>query len=294
MIDDRPTDALGFIRRRVGIPGLVTSERLDALIMLSWMQLLRGDLGESETAAAAVREGLAPGQAPSWVMGASGWRTEALWTLGRWDEALVEAARCEQAWRESQIHAPGFATNAFLAAFSISRARRDPVDEEHWRGVAETIIQRNGPTSRNRRMEAFYRDDLPALHETVVRHHRIFSGRLDYVHRALARLVDRRHLVEEEVLTELLDYVSVRDLRFLEAHTRRAIGVLHHRPEFLREALTGFEAMHARPFIARVKTELGMLERDQAVVDEGLAELERMGDLDQMERAISESHGTRR
>jgi len=103
-------------------------------------------------------------------------------------------------------------------------------------------------------MEAFYRDDLPALVETVVRSHRTFIGRLDYVHRALARLVDVRHPVEEQVLMQLLDYVGVRDLRFLEAHTRRAIGVLHNRPEFLREALTGFEAMHARPFVARVKT----------------------------------------
>jgi class 3 adenylate cyclase len=292
MSDDRPTDALGSIRRRIGIEGLVTSERLDALIMLSWMQLLRGELAESEVAAAAVREGLAPGQAPSWVMGASGWRTEALWTLGRWDEALAEAARCEQAWRESQIHAPSFALNAFLAAFSIARARRDPVDEEHWRRVVETIIQRNSPTSRTRRMEAFYRDDLPALVTTVVRDHRIFYGRLDYVHRALARLVDRRYPVEEEVLTQLLNYVSVRDLRFLEAHTRRAIGVLYHRPELLREALTGFEAMHAQPFVARVKAELGLLERDRAVVDEGLAELEQIGDLDQMERVTAETHQT--
>jgi hypothetical protein len=226
-------------------------------------------------------------------MGASGWRTEALWTLGRWDEALAEAARCEQAWRESQINAPGFALNAFLAAFSIARARRDPVDEDHWRGLAETIIQRNGPLSRTRRMEAFCRDDLPALASTVVRDHRTFFGRLDYVHRALARLVDRRYPVDEDVLTQLLDYASVRDLRFLEAHARRAIGVLYGRPELLREARMAFETMHAQPFVARLKTELGLLVGDQALADAGLAELERIGDVDQMERVIAENHPTR-
>jgi hypothetical protein len=283
---DRPTDALAFVHRRLALDGLVTSERLDALIMRSWMQLLRGELVASEAAAAGVREGLASGQAAAWVLGASGWRTEALWALGRWDDALAEAARCELAWRDSEIHVPSFALDGFLAAFSIARARRDPVEEQRWRTVAETIIGRSDPRGRIRRMEAFCRDDLPALAETVVRDHRAFAGRLDYVHRALARLVDRRHPIAEDVLTELLEYVSIRDLRFLEAHVRRAIGVLFGRPEPLREALTAFESMAARPFVARVKTELGRLDGDGPVLDAGLSELERLGDLDQLERAI--------
>jgi hypothetical protein len=142
-------------------------------------------------------------------------------------------------------------------------------------------------------MEAFYRDDLDALVRNVIVQHQAFSGRLDYVHRSLARLVDRRHPIDEAVLTELLEYVTDRGLRFLEAHTRRALGVLHHRVEPLREALVVFESIGARPFVARAKTELGRLDGNPALVEEGLTELERIGDLDQMERVIAESRESR-
>jgi hypothetical protein len=289
LTDDRPTDGLTPVRRRLALAGLVTSERLDAQIMLSWLEMLRGELAASETAAGAVRAGLGAGQAPAWVMGASGWRTDALWALGRWDDALVEAGRSELAWRESQIHAPSFALNGFLAAFSIAQSRRDPVDEAHWRSLAETVVQRSDIAARVRRMEAFYRDDLAALATDVLAQHRLFYGRLDYVHRTLARLVDRRYPIEERILAELLDYVEHRDLRFIEALVRRGLGVLHGRTDQLREALAGFERSGARPFVARVQTELGRIERDQALFETGLRELERLGDLDQLDRALAES-----
>ncbi len=289
LTDDRPTDGLTPVRRRLALAGLVTSERLDAQIMLSWLEMLRGELAASETAAGAVRAGLGAGQAPAWVMGASGWRTDALWALGRWDDALVEAGRSELAWRESQIHAPSFALNGFLAAFSIAQSRRDPVDEAHWRSLAETVVQRSDVGARVRRMEAFYRDDLAALATDVLAEHRLFYGRLDYVHRTLARLVDRRYPIEERILVELLDYVEHRDLRFIEALVRRGLGVLHGRTDQLREALAGFERSGARPFVARVQTELGRIDSDQTLFETGLRELERLGDLDQLDRALAES-----
>jgi hypothetical protein len=289
LTDDRPTDGLPSVRRRLALEGLVTSERLDAQIMLAWLQMLRGELAESEASAAAVRAGLGAGQAPAWVMGASGWRTDALWALGHWDDALVEAGRSELAWRESHIHAPSFALNGFLAAFSIARSRRDPVDEAHWRSVVETVVQRSDVGARVRRMEAFYRDDLAALARDVVAEHRLFYGRLDYVHRSLARLIDRRYPLEERILLELLDYAEGRDLRFIEALVRRGLGVLHGRTDQLREALAGFERSGASPFVARVQTELGRIEGDQALFETGLRELERLGDLDQLDRALAES-----
>jgi class 3 adenylate cyclase len=287
--DDRPEAGLEFIRRRLALTGLVTSERLDGMIMLAWMQMLRGDLAASETAAAAVGEGLTAGQAPVWVLGASGWRIEALWALGRWDDALAEAARSELAWRESQVLAPTFALNGFLAAFSIARARRDPVDAERWRSLAETLIQRGGHGNRAHRMAAFCADDLHALATNVVAEHRTFYGRLDHVHRSLARLVDRRYPIDESVLTELLAYAAERKLRFVDANVRRGLGVLYGQTSQLREALVAFESMAARPFVARVRAELGRLERDGKLLETGLRELEQIGDLEQLERAVSES-----
>ncbi|HEY8633296.1 MAG TPA: hypothetical protein VIL50_09085, partial [Candidatus Limnocylindrales bacterium] len=289
LTDDRPEAGLVFIRRRLALRELVTSERLDGQIMLAWMEMLRGDLAASETAAAAVREGLTAGQAPVWVMGASGWRTDALWALGRWDDALAEAARSELAWRESQVHAPTFALNGFLAAFSIARARRDPVDAERWRSLAETLIQRGGPGNRAHRMTAFLGDDLEALARNVVAEHRTFYGRLDYVHRSLARLVDLRYSIDESVLTELLAYAAERKLRFVEANVRRGLGVLYGQTSQLREALVAFESMAAQPFVARTRAELGRLERDGALLETGLRELEQIGDLEQLERAVAES-----
>jgi hypothetical protein len=117
----------------------------------------------------------------------------------------------------------------------------------------------------------------------------LFYGRLDYVHRSLARLIDRRYPLEERILLELLDYAEGRDLRFIEALVRRGLGVLHGRTDQLREALAGFERSGASPFVARVQTELGRIEGDQALFETGLRELERLGDLDQLDRALAES-----
>ena len=284
--DDRPRDALVPIRRRLELDGLVTSERLDAQIMLSWAESLLGELEASEVAAGAVRDGLAPGQAPAWVMGASGWRTSALWTLGRWDDALVEARRAETAWRESQIRAPSFALNGFLTAFSIAEARHDPVDEAHWRTVAETILQRVGPSTRVHRMAALYRNDLDALVTGVIAQPKAFFGRLDYVHISLARVVDQRHAVPEVFLTSLAEYGAGRELRFLEALARRGLGVIHDRTDQLREALAMFESIRSRPFVARAQAELGRATGDSRLVDEGLAELEQLGDVAQIERMV--------
>ena len=123
----------------------------------------------------------------------------------------------------------------------------------------------------------------------MVAEHRLFYGRLDYVHRTLARLIDRRYPIDERILVELLDYVEHRDLRFIEALVRRGLGVLHGRTDQLREALVGFERSGARPFVARAQTELGRIVGDEGMLATGLRELERLGDLDQLDRALAES-----
>ena len=138
-------------------------------------------------------------------------------------------------------------------------------------------------------MTAFLGDDLEALARNVVAEHRTFYARLDYVHRSLARLVDRRYPIDESVLTELLAYAAERKLRFVEANVRRGLGVLYGQTSQLREALVAFESMAARPFVARVSAELGRLERDGALLETGLRELEQIGDLEQLERAVAES-----
>ncbi len=287
--DDRAISVLGYVRKRLELPGIAAAERLDALNMTAWANLLLGDLHVSERAAAQVREGLAAGQASGYVMGAGAWRTEALWTLGRWDDALVEAGRSERAWHESEIYAAGFAVNGFLAALSICEARRDAVGSDRWRSNAETILGRTSSASRIQRLRAFIRNDFAELSERVIADHRAFFGRLDYVHRAIERVVDRRFPIPEPVLRELLVYTAERELRVLHAHAGRGLGILYGDLAELQSALTAFEAMGARPFVARAQAELGIRTGDGDLLEAGVAELERLGDVDHLARVIAEA-----
>lgn len=282
--DDRHSEALAISRRRLALRGLATSERLDAHITTAWSLFLLGELEEAERVADGVRTGLASGQASAWVLGASAWRVEALWALGRWDEALVEAGRTEQAWRESQLHSPGFAVGGFVAAFSIAEARRDPVGVDRWRGALETILGRVDPGGRLRYGDAYLQNDLAALADAVVANFQRFTSRTDHVHLGLARLVDFRHRMEPGLVRALLAYVDDRGLQLLAAQARRAIGVLEHDDEELQRSMEIFRAMGARPFVARVTTELGEIRAEAGLIDEGLSMLEDLGDLDHAER----------
>ena len=282
--DDRHSEMLAISRRRLELPGLATSERFDALITTAWSLFILGQLEEAERVADGVRTGLASGQASAWVMGASAWRVEALWALGRWDEALVEAGRCEQAWRESEIHAPGYTVGGFIAAFSIAEARRDPLGVDRWRSAVDTILGRLDPGSRLHPVKAYLRNDLAALADATVKNFQRFTARTDYVHLALARLVDFGYPLEADLVRGLLDYVDDRGLELLAAQARRAIGVLEHDEGGLRKSLEIFQGMGARPFVARVTAELGEVRDDDSLIGEGLLMLEALGDLDQAER----------
>src|SRR4029077_21066164 len=107
--------------------------RVDAWIVTAWAAALLGDLEGSQRASAQARAGLGSGQAPAWALGASAWRTFALHSLGRWDEALVELQRGVVSWQESEIRAPWFGLNGFLAGLAIARAKRDPIGADQWR-----------------------------------------------------------------------------------------------------------------------------------------------------------------
>jgi hypothetical protein len=111
-----------------------------------------------------------------------------------------------------------------------------------------------------------------------------FTGRMDYVHLALARLVDFRHPLEPDLVRGLLVYVDDRSLQLVAAQARRAIGVVEHDDRELRRSLEMFQAMGARPFVARVTAELGEVRDEDGLIDEGMSMLEALGDLDQAER----------
>jgi len=122
----------------------------------------------------------------------------------------------------------------------------------------------------------------------VVEGFRIFAGRLDYVALALGLLGDRRHAVSAGPLDELIAHVEQRGLRLVDAQARRLRGIQGADAGDLTAALATFDEIGARPFVARVRTELGMLSGDAALVDQGLDELEALGDVEQSARVAAE------
>ncbi|HEY8239253.1 MAG TPA: adenylate/guanylate cyclase domain-containing protein [Candidatus Limnocylindrales bacterium] len=267
---------------------LSTGERADGWIVQTWSETILGDLAAAAESADRARAGLVPGRASSFVLGATCWRVVALHALGRWDEALVEASRAERAWQESELRAPWYAINGFLAALAVARGRDDAVGAAHWAGLVSRIEDGSDAEVRTRRLMTYVTEDLDALARDVIAPFRVFAGRFDYVHLTLALLADRRHPVDAAVLDDLIAYVDERGLRLVTAQALRLRGLVGRDRESLERALELFEAMAAAPSVARLQTELGMLKGDAAMVDRGLDGLSAIGDVDQAHRVAAE------
>jgi class 3 adenylate cyclase len=286
--DDRMGEVLELNRERVAIlDRLSAGERADSLIVDAWAECIRGNLETAEQAADAARAGLTSGQASSWVLGATAWRILSLGALGRWDEALVEGARAERAWAESEIQAPGYAVAGLLGGHWIARARGDAIGAAHFRELVERIHARSDPSIRNRRLASILRDEWDDM-AAIVGEFRKFTPRLDYVYLVLANLADHRRPAALDALDRVLDYAGDRELRLISSQALRLRGILRADKSDLEAALGLFREMAARPFIARAQTELGLVGGDAAMVEAGLDELERLGDVEQAARVAAD------
>ena len=289
IVDSQVKTALEIERRRMAIADRIsTGERLDAWIMQSWMDILLGDLDGAVAATGAAVQGLGVDQAPAWTAGALSWRVLALHWLGRWDEALADAARMDEAWRESQIRGPWFLVNGLVSAFTICRARGDAVSADHWRDEVLGIFRRSDENIRTQQMRAYVEDRPADLESAVVDNFLRFTGRLDYPAVSMAFLADRRHLGPTAKLDTIIEYMESRGIQALSAHGHRLRGIRRADDGDLAAALTQFEAMGARPYVARVRTELGLLTANHGLVEQGVVELEKLGDIEQGARVASE------
>jgi class 3 adenylate cyclase len=270
-----------------------TSERADAWIVHAWAETIRGNLTAAEAAAERARAGLGVGQAAAFMLGATSWRIVALHALGRWDEALVDAARAERALQESEFSAPWYSFNGFIAALAIARARGDTVGAERWRDVMTRITDRIEPDARIRRVMGYLGGDLEALERGTIHEFRYFTPRLDYVHLAAALLADRRHPAALDPITAVIDYTEQRGLLLVSSQARRLRGLVSGSGDDLERALEGFTTMEATPFLARVRTEIGLLEGRSELVDQGMDELERLGDIEHAARVAAERRAGR-
>jgi hypothetical protein len=284
-------EVLGFALERHAIEDrLSTGERADAWIVHTWSEAILGNLDASVDAADRARAGLASGQASSFVLGATAWRAFSLYTLGRWDEALAEAARAERSWQESEFAAPWYAVNGFLPAYAIARSRNDPVGADHWRELLIRLNDRSDPNVRTRQLIGYLDEGPtgPPARAAVLRDFRTFTGRMDYVYLFLATVADRRERIGVEHIDAIVDFAAERALDLVTAQALRARGVERQDGADLQSALAMFERMGARPFVARVRTELGVVLGDRALVDRGLDDLEALGDMVQAALAAGE------
>jgi class 3 adenylate cyclase len=287
--EDRLADVSQYSSQRLAIADrLATNERVDAWIVTAWAAALLGDLEGSQRASAQARAGLGSGQAPAWALGASAWRTFALHGLGRWDEALVELQRGAVSWQESEIRAPWFGLNGFLAGLAIARARRDPIGMDQWRAAARTVFERSDPEIRTQRLKAYVEENLAELERLVLPEFRVFAGRLDYVYLACQLLADRRHPAATAPLDKIIEYADERSLTLISAQARRLRGLVMRDVGDLTHALEAFEAMDSLSNAARVRTELGLLSADAALLKRGIDELEALGDEEQLGRVAAE------
>ncbi|MES1239250.1 MAG: hypothetical protein ABUL57_00145, partial [Chloroflexota bacterium] len=137
-------------------------------------------------------------------------------------------------------------------------------------------------------MIGYLTGDLDALARGAIERFREFSPRLDYVHLAAALLADRRHPVDRLAIGALIEYTEARGLLLISTQARRLRGIVSANRSDLEIALDGYERMGARPFAARARTELGALINDRAMADQGLDELEALGDVEQAARVAKE------
>jgi hypothetical protein len=131
-------------------------------------------------------------------------------------------------------------------------------------------------------------DPLPAASEIVTEWER-YPVRLRLIERPLAWLADAVQSTPLEPVTRLIDVAARASMPIVEAQARRLRGLLTGGPDReldLALALEAFVACAVPPSVARVQIELGKIRGDQALVAQGIGTLERLGDLEQLERIM--------
>ena len=102
--------------------------------------------------------------------------------------------------------------------------------------------------------------------------------------RLLHRSVDMGEALPLDLLENVRAVVAPRRQRYMDAALDRAIAVTRRDAAGLRRVLETYEAMGARPLIARVHCDLGRLTGDDREMEAGIAILRELGDELSLER----------
>ena len=271
-------------QRRLGFKERLDSrERLDAYSMATWTATVLGDLTEADRVSNEALATLLPGQAPGMSLHLVAWRAEAIFCLGRWDEALTTAHRAEALWRDLGQAATGYGVRAFLAAFDVARARGDSDGVEHWRAIARAILDQFGAQDAASRLSYHYVAlEVGALARELEEE---FVARIpERWGRSIALCADHGVPIDAGALRRYLAVSLGHPTPLLEAHARRALGQQESDRGQLKQSLAVFERCGAVPYAARARVDLGRLTGDEGMVKAGIQALEALGDVDQIDR----------
>jgi class 3 adenylate cyclase len=255
-------------------------ERVDAYSMVAWSSCLIGELQEAVRMSAAGVALVRPGQAPAPVLHALAWRIYALTLVGDWDEVLRVAARSVAVWGETGHIAAGYALRGLLAALDVARARRDEDALDSLGEVTDAIIRRYPSDHRYRGMEGYGRGAGNLRLEIEQLQTRSAT---ELYERFLSYCSDLGLFQTQELVDALLA-TSSRGYPLLEAQCRRANGLRDRDVEQLRQAEAIWVRVGALPYAARARHEIGRLSGDRQSLEAGRRDLERLGDVDYLDR----------
>ena len=277
--------AVEIARRRLSFEDrLSLEERLDAYNVFAWQSTTVGELDE---ALAATERGIAavqPGQDPYFALAVANWRPYAMMLRGRWDDVAAATERCRQLWIEGGRGTSGYALSGFIAGLDVARARRDEAAIERWSEVIEEIVGQFEDGHPTRRLRAFLGPDSEALATGIAANSQFYIERLHHVERAFATCADRRQAVAADAVEEVVAAAARREAQPLLGQALRVRGLQAGAEADLQAALAIFEEMRSVPYVGRLQIELGTLTGDRPLVERGIAVLEDLGDVDQLER----------
>ena len=276
--------------RRTSLSDLDLVERMDAFAVAAWMSVYRGEL---HAAVEISDRGLSlaqPGQASAQVLHVTIWRTLALFLLGDWDQALRSGDRAFSLWNESGRVSAGFAMRGFVPAYQVARARRDSIAADRMRQAITEIARAFGPEGITGHWPALLGPDVDVdgLIDFHVRLPRLNSDALE---RVVGTAADLGRPPDPALLERPLSGREVMVGATLVAQVHRSNALVRRDLGGLEQAQREFEAMDALPFVARCRCERGLLNGDRDEFGAGLAVLERIGDLEQIERYEQRSRG---
>ena len=262
---------------------LALYERIDAHSMVVWMSYLLGDLDTADRYSAQMVARLLPGQAPYPALHLYAWRALTLFTLGRWDEAVVMFWRSLDAWRDAGSHAAGYGLRGFIAGLDIGRARGDARLVSAATSAMESILARYPANSITRLWTSFVSGD--AGYESDFVFPRAGGVPAETVERRISLMCDLRLPVPDEVLAGALERAVRADgVPILEGQVRRARALAAGDGAEMSAAVAIFERLGAVPQLGRARAERGVLTGDGSETEAGLAILRKLGDANYVDR----------